>query len=177
MAQEKDSTVSYVNPKRPTKNTIYAGILGNGILISTLNYERILICKEPYQITARIGGVYYFHRRNEDVTPWSVPFELTLALGSKHHLDLGTGLTYIYGLYCVDCSNGYNKKSASSTLYSSIRVGYKYKKEDGHLFLSLAFTPVIRIREYNTNYVLPHTSDYNNEQIIPTFGLGAGYSL
>jgi hypothetical protein len=159
--------------RKKTNNTVFLEVLGTGGLISTINYERIFFSRTDYQISARLGGTYYFQNRNkEDVIPWSVPLELGLAIGSKNHLEIGTGLTYIYGdTYCTSCGHVINRQSASSTLFASVRVGYKYKKEKGHLYLNSAFTPLIVIREYNTSYPT------RDEGVNIFFSFGIGYSF
>lgn len=179
IAQDKDTVYNYIRPKhKPTLNSVYIGILGTGILPISLNYERIIINKERHQFSGRIGYAYNFFLAGEDVTPWSVPFELNFAMGSKHHLDLGIGMTYNYGIVaCGNCGAAINKQSASSALYSSYRIGYKYKKEKGHFFFLLSANPFIRIKEFNSNPPAFLIDDYEQNKAFFWVGVGTGYSF
>ncbi|MDF2438559.1 MAG: hypothetical protein K0Q95_2935 [Bacteroidota bacterium] len=161
---------------KTTKNTVFLEVFGTGAIIHSLNYERIFFERVKYQIAGRIGFGYQFENLNSDVTPWSIPFQVVLSFGTKHHLETGLGFTYLYGLvHCTNCGSEINRASASSTLYSSLSLGYKYKKPEGHLFFNFALTPLFLIKEYNDEP--PVNLHVPKQTILPYAGIGCGYSF
>jgi hypothetical protein len=172
-SQTKDSVkTDYV--RKPTLNSIYIQILGTGIY-PTIDYERILIYKQKWQLNAS-AGVFFYNNKLRSVSLYSIPFELGLALGSKNHVELGVGLSYVYGLNgCTDCVP-YGGDFVSSDLYSSVRIGYKYKKADGHFYFAFGFTPLIRIYKLR-NPPKSLINKYESERILPMPGVSVGYSF
>lgn len=158
-----------------SKNTVFIEFLGTGFL-GSLNYDRRLINKPRFNVSGRLGASY-FPRGTLDPL-WSVPIEVKflLNIGKEYYVELGAGLSYIFGIVsCVGCGSKDNE--SSSTLFSSIRTGIRYQKKSGGIFMNAGFTPLIRIREYNKNPPEEITDEIERLKILPHIGVGIGYTI
>lgn len=138
VAQEDYATLSprdYV--KNPAKTALFIELGGNGGLYS-LNIDRIYYYKEKLKLAARAGiainphGVY--------VEQAYVLEQNFILFKNPHHLELGIGITM---------QNQYNESCKitgeflwEKIIYSSLRCGYRYQKQDDGFFWKIAATPI-----------------------------------
>ncbi len=144
-AQKKD------NPRLFRKNTLFVEILGNGATF-TLNYDRLLIHSKGYKVAGRIG--YSILPQILEIA--SIPMEMSLLISndSNHHLEIGSGLSYIKGLeteYVIDDFVG-SREYVSESLYIPFRIGYRYQRQKGRLFLKAGIVPMISVYEFEKEF-------------------------
>ena len=179
--QKNDST-------KIAKNTFFVEGLGNGIGWGSLNYDRILMYKNNFKISGRIGGIFVPRKSMEKYKIalmdnfWSAFFEINAYWGGRRNFELGTGFSHIYGI-----ESGYELQKygsyryASSTLFLPIRIGYRFQKEEGGIFLKIGAIFLIKIYEFNP--IPPDApeelKDYAGKinTATPWVGLGIGYTL
>ena len=124
--------------KEPAKNAAFVELAGNAGLFS-LNYERLYYYREKFKMGARGGfapnfnGIYieqvYLVENN------------VILFKNPHHLELGIGVTL---------QRRYNERPNrtdsyfwENILFSVMRCGYRYQKQDDGFFLRAGLTPVI----------------------------------
>ncbi len=152
-----------LHEKLAKKNAVYLEILGQGLFYS-VNYDRILIKGERLAVAGRIGLSYY---------PVTNFFEAhTVAIPIEFNLLVGKGLTYFEFGLAGTYMQGLDKPSFSKSLFASLRLGYRYQKDNGGLLFRIGFTPLLPIildDEYqlNTDYI----------PLLPSIGLSVGYSF
>lgn len=154
------------------KNTIYAEILGNAAGIS-LNYDRVVLKKEKYFLSVGFGaGAVPANLINDALNNgmpkakyvvYGIPIFSNLSFGKKNnHIETGLGFTFQQGMYGLGLKY-------SKTLFTVIRLGYRYQKEKGGFFWKIGITPFIPIKEFGTLSV-PYS-------IVPWGGLAFGYTF
>ena len=116
-------------------NAVSIEALGNGVLFS-INYERYLLKKNIYKISARTGITYHpMIKGFNDYGGPGIILEINNSIGnSKHNLEIGIGANFAY-LYEKPVGD-------RLLLYSTPRLGYKYESNN-RLFLRIGFTPLI----------------------------------
>ncbi len=149
------------------KNTIFVEILGNSGSLS-LNYDRLFFQSQQLKIAGRIGYAYLPIK----FAISGVPLEISVLLSASgnHHVELGTGLSYIKGLDSENSISDFigEKEYISESLYVPFRVGYRYQRKNGGIFLKAGIVPMVSIYEFNT---------YFHKKSHVWFGLGLGYSF
>ncbi len=139
------------DPRLFRKNTIFIEILGNGATF-TLNYDRLFLQKDGFKIAGRIG--YSILPGILDIK--SVPLEMSLLISDQgnHHFEIGTGLSYIKGLKTENVITDYSGsgKYVSESLYLPFRIGYRYQRQRGRLFLKAGIIPMISIHEFENKF-------------------------
>lgn len=160
------------------RNTIYAAFAGISGSVCSINYDRILFEKENAFVDLTIGFGYYPFFKNVDPII-GVPVAINYTRGSgSHHYELGVGLTYnsginrqthLYVLDGIDWSDSYIETENEHAIWSSFRVGYKYQKPDGGIFVRIGLTPLLKIK------TLSAYKDDN--KLFPAIGIGLGYTL
>jgi len=141
-----------------SKNTLYLGIAAYGAYPS-INYDRIFFDKGRVKYTFGVGISLWQSTKYGDVD-WAthVPVQLNAFFGGgKHHPEIGIGFTYRY-------VNNVAESKYEKYMFP-VKVGYRYQKPDGGLFLRANLLAVYRPNEaFKPN-------------IYPSFGFGIGYSL
>lgn len=139
------------DPRLFRKNTMFIEILGNGATF-TLNYDRLLIQAKGFKIAGRIG--YSIPPKIHHIT--SIPLEISLLISDhgSHHFEIGTGLSYIRGLEKKDIIYDFvgARKFVSESLYAPFRIGYRYQRQRGRLFLKAGVIPMFSIHEFENEF-------------------------
>ena len=122
--------------KLSKKNAVYLELLGQGLLYS-VNYDRILLVGNKLALSGRVGLSYYPDTGFFDTNTIAIPIEFNLLVGKGlTYFEFGLGGTYMQGL---------DKSSFSKSLLASLRLGYRYQKDDGGLMCRIGFTPLLPI--------------------------------
>ena len=156
--QAKDTT-------KIAKNTIYTELIGFSYYYS-INYDRLLFCKNKFKIAARIG-VSFFPNLNNNISimdVFSFPFEVDLLYGKKHHLEVGFGGKPLIKVYSSDLLKVYD-----NYISYGLRIGYRYQRPAGGFFFKFDIVPIV---------LLPRI--WPNEEkflVIPPIGFGIGKSF
>ncbi len=157
---------SPVEPVR--RNTFFLELGGNGMFYS-LNYDRILLSRDTWKLSGRVGALYVpsFKADNRHMT--GVPLEISYLRGrGKHFLEVGLGLTGLYDTYPLS-----ETRIRELAVMGTARIGYRYQKPEGGLFFKTGFTPLagvlynLRDRRWATQSAFAY----------PLVGLAVGYTL
>jgi len=164
-----------IDSLRIKKNTIYAEFLGMSGSACSINYDRVLAKINKSSLDLSIGFGYFPQGKSWNAI-YGIPINLNLSGGlGNHDIEIGIGLTYNSGiiqeslLYQYSGNSSPSKSISLQALYCSFRLGYKYQKPTGGLFVRAGFTPLVRIKTF---------SAFDPEgEIYPLFGLGVGYTF
>ena len=170
ICQETDKTFN-------KRNSFYGEFLGTSGSVCSINYDRILIQNKNSLVDLSLGyGYFPFFK---DVNPIiGIPISINLTTGlSNHHFEIGAGLTYNSGIvqrkydYAAIGGSLVSNSTAESlvALWCSFRLGYKYQKPNGGLFLRIGFTPLFKLKTFSIFD--------NGNNIFSLFGLGVGYTI
>jgi hypothetical protein len=153
----------YDSNKNHAVDSYYFELAGNGFMYS-VNYDRLLVEKEKYKISGRIGFTYlpYWEAISEVRGP-GLPLEVNFLLGKRSDfLELGLGATYFYFTQPSDHIN-YN------FLMENLRIGFRHQRKDGGFLFRIALVPI------STFPIDPRFDD--DGWIIPYFvGISIGFS-
>ena len=119
-------------------NTLFVEVGGNAGLYS-INYDKILAQRSRLKLSIRIGVSIFPQPLDPGIFIQPiVPIEVNGFYGNKHHIEIG--ISYGSTLY-----PGYTlgeEKKAVLYHYSIVgRLGYRYQKKEGGLFMRIAYTP------------------------------------
>ena len=114
----------------------------------SLNYEKIILNKENFKISGRIGiSTYnikdYTDSFNPDII---IPIAINGLYGKTHKIEIGIGQTI---------SNIVQSKHSSSLpyrntkLHANFTIGYRYQKNNGGIIYRFGYMPII---EFNKSY-------------------------
>lgn len=149
------------------KNSVNLEAFGHGVWYS-LNYERILINKNPYKLSVQAGLAAYPHFFSVynyfgAVLPVSLNFLKSFSPQHQHHLELGVGHSFWY-------SYDFRSKTTWNSKFLTFKAGYRYQKPDGRLVLKFLFSPLL---EYGIRY------SYNKTgmQFHPWGSISVGYAF
>ncbi len=149
--------------KLSKKNAVYLELLGQGLFYS-VNYDRILLVGNKLALSGRVGLSYYPITSFFDAHTIAIPIEFNLLVGNGlTYFEFGLGGTYMQGL---------DKPNFSKSFFASLRLGYRYQKDEGGLMFRIGFTPLLPIildDEYqlDTDYI----------PLLPSVGLSVGYTF
>lgn len=153
------------------RNTVYFEFLGNSATISSVHYNWIFKKAKTHSYDLSLGFGYYPNKNNDLNPSYAFPISVNWSNGLKnHHLDLGFGLTYNSG---VIQKRSYVHSKSMEALWLSFRLGYKYQKPNGGLFLRVGITPLLKLKEFSS------ISDSDNIllKFLPLFGIGIGITI
>jgi hypothetical protein len=139
-------TFSQTDLENQVKNILFlelAGHCGYG----SVNYERIILKKNSFLTTIRLGiGTYnlvdFMNRLNPDIL---LPFLLNGLYGHNHKLELGIGATYS-NIVFADFSN--YKRNRESNLNTILCFGYRFQKNSNGILFRATYTPIIELNKY-----------------------------
>jgi len=157
------------------QHTIYAEAFGNAFLGYSIGYDYALKLQKKHKLSFKCGfgcfpesdGIGGFIL---DYLMLTIAPEVSYLYGEKHHLELGVGVTY-----------NANYDRLSGKFYSTnhdwflpFRIGYRFQKDNGGLFLKAAATPFI--------WFMNHQDTENSEPelwkiFIPWGGVAIGYTF
>ncbi len=104
---------------RIAKNTVHLELLGNAGIYS-FNYDRILLSKNTFKISGRIGLSLVFLQAG------TCPIEFSFLFGKKNNLEIGLGYTFF-----VDSNSNKNIIRNSPCVFN---LGYRFQKPNGGFF-------------------------------------------
>lgn len=140
------------NPQSFRKNTVFIEILGNAGTYS-LNYDRLLYQSKGYKLAGRLG-FSFFPKNTYNMQSFPLEVSVLFSAYGNHHIEIGSGLSYIKGLEAKDVIVDYtgSRKYVSESLYIPFRVGYRYQRQRGRLFLKAGVIPMIGIYEFEKEF-------------------------
>jgi hypothetical protein len=156
--------------KSVQRNTFFLELGGNAMYYS-LNYDRILLSRDKWKLSGRVGAMYQplFQVSNRQMV--GVPLEISYLRGrNKHFLEIGLGVTATYDTYPLS-----DMRIRDLAMMGVARVGYRHQKPEGGLFYKVGFTPMaglvydLRYRNRGTNL--------NSAFAYPLVGLAVGYTI
>jgi hypothetical protein len=120
------------------RNSVSLEIGGTGFLYS-FNYDRVLLINDNIRFTANIGTWYIPTVENYlDFNIIGLTAGASTLFGkNKHFAEFGINFSYFYMRDFED--NIYN------TILQPIRLGYRYQKDQGGLFLRASIMPIISV--------------------------------
>ncbi|GAI11897.1 unnamed protein product, partial [marine sediment metagenome] len=92
-------------------------------------------------------------------------------------VEIGAGITFYQGLYYKGSgsgpdNSGYSiekiEKSKFNTLYLTFRMGYRFQKPNGGLFIRIGIIPFIKLHDFN---------EYEAMKLRGSYGFGFGYNF
>ncbi|MGA2823502.1 MAG: hypothetical protein ABSE72_08260 [Bacteroidales bacterium] len=159
------------------KNSLYIELLGNAYDLGSLNYEKIIIHKNSFYLSGRIGFGYGIGKPGETyrVNLYTFPVLLNglFQVSNNFLFELGIGSSLSYANW-----SAYHPSSswivigtphdAGNQFYPFITVvaGIRVQSENGFIF-RLGFTPLIQV----TNL------DKDSRMFFPWGGISFGYSF
>jgi hypothetical protein len=113
----------------------------------SVNTEYNLFQADQYQLNARLGFGYLTVR---EVNFISIPFGINCLIGKqKHHIEIGTGASYIKGLRYLNIQIGNsNKYYSDEAIYFVPSIGYRYDKYKKGLFFKAYYSPLIVVYDF-----------------------------
>jgi len=172
--QEKDTTNVL------ERNTLYAEAFGQGFCYS-INYDRLFNTEKRFVNSFTAGFVYVPQSMGfGDGVYCGIPISYNWLLGKKsHHLEVGIGLTSLV-------VNPNSNMWSDFYTYLTPKIGYRYQRPNGGLFLRATATPMIDILNVSTykwgNEKSRNFSSFNNVAglgyaVFPWPGLSIGYTF
>jgi hypothetical protein len=133
------ATASFAqSPVEPVRRNTFFLELGGNAWFYSLNYDRILLDRDKWKLSGRVGAMYLpsFHAVNRHMA--GVPLEISYLRGrNKHFLEIGLGVTTTYDTYPLS-----DTRIRELAVVGMARIGYRYQKPEGGLFFKTGFTPM-----------------------------------
>jgi|BioPla2DNA2_1021312.scaffolds.fasta_scaffold04251_5 hypothetical protein len=165
------------NKEQRGLHTMYAEAFGNAFLgMYSIGYDYTLKLQEKHKLSFKCGFGYLpeFDKENNkfkfNVFNLPITPEISYLYGTKHHLELGVGVTYKSNF--ATYRGGFY--SSSFDWFLPFRIGYRFQKDNGGLFLKAAATPLIWFMNHQD------TEDSEPElwkEFIPWGGAAIGYTF
>ena len=156
-------TNSFSQNKFVKKNSVSLELAGTGLFYS-INYDRLILIDKNIRFSVTTGFWYIpqINRVSDFQTFMGGTIGFNTIFGKQTHFgELGFGFSYI------------NMRQENGTMYHTtylpIRIGYRYQKDDGGLFLRASFMPIFENYQHFDVKVLA--------VITPYFALAIGYSF
>lgn len=133
------------------KNTVFAELAGNGFVYS-VNYDRIFNLTSSYKLAARMGVQVTNKFPLTYYRTFCVPVELSglyNLYNHKHFIEVGVGLSYLN-------SHDYFVNHTEEIMLLALRLGYRYQKPAGGLFVKVGFVPLYDWLVSNPNPAVTH---------------------
>jgi hypothetical protein len=162
------------------RNTLYAEAFGQGFCYS-INYDRLFNTEKIVKNSFTAGFVYVPDAMGfGDGVYFGVPISYNWLLGKKsHHLELGIGLTSLI-------VNPNSNIVSHFYTYLSPKMGYRFQRPTGGLFLRVTATAMIDIMNFRVNKIgtekFSSISAFKNVvgldyAVFPWPGLSIGYTF
>jgi hypothetical protein len=150
------------------KNSIFVEFMGNSIFYG-INYDRILIDKEKWKFTGRLGFSYQYYRSHQ-YSRFIIPSEFTFLFGkTRHFFETGLGVTY--DVYTAPKANNVIGGEVKHYGYIFSRFGYRYQRPQGGFFFKAGLNVAGPLTKYS-RYAF-----YYSEFIWVYGGVGIGYTF
>ena len=137
-------------------HTVYTEIYGNAFEGYTIGYDYALKLREKHKLSFKCG--FGFVPQSDKIFNFfdlPIATEISYLYGKEHHLELGVGVTCNANFW--SSKGGFYR----ADWLTPFRIGYRFQKDDGGLFLKAAATPFI----------------WWNLSFMPWFGVGLGYTF
>lgn len=139
--KEYDTAIATVQDKSQyKKSSLYLEFLGNSLSGISINYDRIIKYINRDFIDASIGFGFGFPGYYN--IPISVNYTTPVTSNSHFEVGLGTGLSFI---------EQNSDELRNTRLWLSLRMGYKYQRPQGGLYVRAGFTPVAALYYFKNN--------------------------
>lgn len=143
-----------------SKNIVYLDLGGNAGQYA-FTYGRVFHQKGKLKLSASAGFSMWYQGSISN-TRWlpAIPVELTAFYGkSKHHLELGAGVTSYLGNSIYFDEETF--ESVDKVVFGAIipvRIGYRYQKPEGGFFFRVGYTPFfdVPVREGKSWFFYPY---------------------
>lgn len=124
------------------KNTVFVEAGGSGRYAAS--YGRIFHQRGKFKLSGSAGfSMWHYNTRRSTYWLPVLPLEISALLGkSKHHLELGTGITSF--LEATPRMDPVTSEVSDKIVFSTgvpIRIGYRYQKPEGGFFFRVGYTP------------------------------------
>lgn len=149
------------------RNSVYTELFGSAVYYFNLNYDRLFYVKEKSKVSGGMGATYW--QEIISITP-----QFNYLYGNIHHFETGIGMACFFDTY---------KHSSGFDWALPFRIGYRYQKASGGLFLKVAFTPtyipnLIRLEPEslieNNRF---SKDDFIDLDIVPSGGVAFGWTF
>lgn len=145
------------------KNAAYVELAGSGLIYS-VSYDRLLLVDQKMRFSGTFSTWYIPHFEEFSDFEFIIGSSIGLntLIGKKNHFaELGINVAY------------WNMKDTEEnfyhTIYVPVRLGYRYQRDEGGLFLRLSLMPIISvIQDADTEFLYP---------VTPHFAIGVGYGF
>lgn len=142
---------------------------------NSINWDHILVCREKYLISFRLGIDYYSFSK---IRSAGVPFDLNLMIGGGALMfETGLGLNYLYIYKNYDEITG-PFKDKISYLAANGRLGLRYEKLHS-IFLRLGYTPQYSLMN-NDKITITNKKDVaiiRDHKLYSMLSAGIGYTF
>ena len=147
-----------------------------GLNWNSINWDHILVCREWYLLSFRLGLDYYSMNKIRSI---GAPIDLNLMIGGGAIMfETGIGLNYLYIYRNYDEVTATRFDDNLSYVAATGRLGLRYQKKHS-LFFRLGYTPMyslmgnedIQIKTKKDVYVIRDRPFYS------MFGAGIGYTF
>ena len=136
--------------------------------LNSVNWDHILVCREKYLVSVRIGIDYMSFKHIKSA---GIPVDLNLMIGGGALMfETGLGLNYLYVYKNYNDSTGTFYNDNVSYLGITGRVGLRYQKQHS-IFFRGGYTPMYSLLNYDKIPVIA------GKRFISMFGLGVGYTF
>lgn len=125
------------NTQSNTQHTLFLEVFGSAGFYYNITYDYSFALAEKHKIALAAGvGCIAFEDLNFGAPSVSTSMQVNYLYGKKHHLELGTGITFPDLFYIEE-----NIRMYFYHFNIPIRIGYRYQRNDGGFFWKIAFTP------------------------------------
>jgi hypothetical protein len=157
-------------------NSFFAEVGGNGLYYS-LNYDKVGKMGKRAFLSVRIGIMVLPMRKGN--WEFGIPVEVNASFGKEnHYLEAGLGISYLHmNVWALSSYPQLQSAGMVHRFYRVLRIGYRYQRAEGGLFLKVGFTPMRLMEEYRpgdfngTNYA--DLTQYAE----PWAGVGVGWTM
>jgi hypothetical protein len=147
-----------------------------GLNWNSINWDHILICRERYLVSFRIGIDYYSFLKIHSA---GVPIDINLMIGGEGLMfEAGLGLNYLYVYGNYNDSTDTRFKDKLSYLAVAGRLGLRYQKESS-IFFRLGYTPMYSLMGDQQIGITNRKGIpiIQNKKLYSMFSIGIGYTF
>ena len=158
------------NAQELRRNNVYFELAGASMFYS-MNYERLWLDNDEYNITTRAGIMYIYLFNDEERTIAGVPIGASyLKKLKKYYFEIGVSFSVIRDTYHLDLGNSETLNIDELVLMPSIRAGLRHQPTDKRLFWNI-LAQVSLMAHGETQQYQPYI------RVFPLISFGIGYSF
>lgn len=127
-------------------NQIYLELAGTGGY-GSVNYERVILKRNNFGLTGRLGlSTYHFKDFEDKVNPdLIIPFSIHGYYGRKSKIEIGFGQTIANIVHAEFPEFSIKRKTDFHTHFC---IGYRYQRINGGFTFRCVYTPIIEFNRY-----------------------------